>query len=168
MQNDWGFMNIQIREMRPKDADTKGYVHHRTWVETYTGLMEDAFIRKQTLERCQEIAHRWPENTLVAELDGKIVGFCCYNKSEGNRGEITAIYLLKEAQGLGLGRMLMDAGIVRLDGCDPVFLWVLKGNDHAIGFYEHYGFRLDGFSKEHPLGTELRMTYFKTDRCASS
>lgn len=156
-------MDIRIREMCPEDADAKGYVHHRTWAETYTGLIDDAFIRKQTLERCQEIAHRWPENTLVAELDGKIVGFSCYG-AQNAQGEIIAIYLLKEAQDLGLGRKLMDASIARLNNCDSIILWVLKGNDQAIGFYEHYGFRLDGVSKELPIGTELKMTYQNTGR----
>jgi len=103
---------------------------------------------------------------LVAELDGKIVGFSCYG-AQNAQGEIFAIYLLREAQRLGLGRKLMDATIARLDNCDPIILWVLKGNDRAIGFYEHYGFRFDGVVKELPLGTELRMTYPRAD-CRTS
>ena len=152
-------MEIQIREMRPEDADAKGYVHHRSWIETYTGLMEDPFIRRQSLQRCQDAARRWPENTLVAELDGKIVGFCCYCKGDDHSGEIRAIYLLKEAQGKGLGSMLMDAGMAQLGGCDPIILWVLKGNDQAIGFYTHYGFQFDGAYQDTQVGRELRMVY---------
>ena len=72
-----------------------------------------------------------------------------------------AIYVLKEAQGLGIGRKLMDASLERLSVYSTVVLWVLKGNDHAIGFYEHYGFRFDGTSKEISVGTELRMVYHR-------
>ena len=106
------------------------------------------------------IAHRWPENTIVAEMDGKIVGFSCYGKNEAGKNEVFALYLLKEAQGLGIGRKLLDTAIEKLDSAAPVSLWVLKGNSRAIGFYEHYGFQPDGTQQEILLGTpntELRM-----------
>ena len=149
----------EIREMRPEDYDAKGYVHWKSWQETYAGLIEERFILNQSLEKCQNIAHRWPQNTLVADLDGKIVGYSCYGKGEDGSGEVIAIYLLREAQGAGLGRKLMDVAMEQLAGCSPITLWVLRGNDHAIGFYEHYGFRLTGEEKVIPLGTELQMSY---------
>lgn len=155
-------MSIVIREMRPGDYDRKGYVHWKSWQETYTGLIPAAFLAKQTLEKCQNIARQRPENTFVAELDGNIVGFSCYGSSrdaaDANIGEVYAIYILKETQRLGLGRKLMDAAIAKLAGRSPITLWVLKGNDQAIGFYQHYGFRLDDSEKETPMGTVLRMT----------
>ena len=154
-------MNFEFRDMHPEDADSKGYVHWKTWQETYTGLMDEKYLTNHSLKKCQSIAHRWPENTLVAEVDGKIVGFSCYGKDDSGTGEIIAIYLLKEYQGYGLGRKLMNAAIDKLDGCSPIALYVLKGNDNAIGFYEHYGFRFDGTSKEIAVGTELRMVYHK-------
>lgn len=153
-------MNLEIREMGPEDYDRKGYVHWKSWQETYSGLMDERFIANQSLEKCRDIAHRWPQNTFVACLDGEMVGYGCFIKHEDNLGEISAIYLLKEAQGLGIGRKLMDALLEQLTGCGSIFLWVLKGNNHAIGFYEHYGFRLDGAQKDISLGTELRMTYY--------
>ena len=160
-------MELKMREMTPEDADGKGYVHWKSWQETYTGLVDaDYLTSRMTLEKCREIARRWPENTLVAELDGKIVGFSCYyphSKEEiPGCGEVKALYVLKEAQGLGIGRKLMDAALERLSGFDAILLWVLKGNAHAIGFYEHYGFRFDGETAPITLGTpnmELRMVY---------
>lgn len=149
-------MSIVIRPMGLEDADAKGYVHWKSWQETYAGLMPERFLTGQTLEKCRDIARRWPENTLVVESDGTIVGYGCWGR-EAMDGEVIAIYLLKEAQGRGLGQMLMDALLRRLDGCGSIGLWVLKGNDQAIGFYEHYGFRLDGVSKELRIGTELHM-----------
>lgn len=159
-------MKFKIHQMRPEHADGKGYVHWKSWQETYPGLVDAGYLSRLTLEKCQNIAHRWPENTLIAELDGKIVGFACYgNSSEPDMpgcGEVYAVYILKEAQGLGLGRELMDAALEQLAQFDTVFLWVLKRNEPAIGFYSHYGFRFDGTEKEILLGTpntELRMTY---------
>lgn len=150
---------IVIRDMRPEDADAKGYVHWKTWQETYTGLMDEEYLTSQTLDKCQTIARRWPENTLLAEMDDKIVGFSCYGKDNTGTGEVFAIYLLKEAQGHGVGRKLMDATLRQLEDCSSVILWVLEGNDHAIGFYEHYGFRMDGTKQDIPQGTQLRMNY---------
>jgi len=159
-------MRFKIHDMRPEDADGKGYVHWSSWQETYPGLVDAGYLSRLTLEKCQGIAHRWPENTLVAELGGKIVGFACYGESQErdipSHGEVYAIYVLKEAQGLGIGRKLMDAALEKLSRFDTISLWVLKGNGPAIGFYTHYGFRLDGTEKEIVLGTpntELRMTY---------
>ena len=156
-------MNIEIRPQRPEDADAKGYVHWKSWQETYPGLMEERFLINQSLEKCQTIAHRWPENTFVALLNGKVLGFTCYHPYWGddlsNCGEVQAIYVLREAQGLGIGRKLMDAALEALSDYESVALWVLKGNDRAIGFYEHYGFRFDGGEKAAPVGTELRMIY---------
>ena len=150
-------MKPVIRDMGPEDADRKGYVHYASWQETYPGLVDSGYLARLTLEKCRSIAHRWPENTIIAELDGRIVGFSCYGKNEN---EIFALYLLKEAQGLGIGRKLMDAAIEKLDSAGPVFLWVLKGNSRAIGFYEHYGFQPEGTEQAILLGTpntELRM-----------
>ena len=149
-------MYFEIRNMRPEDADGKGYVHWKTWQETYTGLMEEKYLANQTLDKCCAIAHRIPQNTLVAEVEGNIIGFSCYGREDSGAGEIIALYLLKEYQGLGLGRKLMDAAMDRLNGCTPITLYVLKGNDHAIGFYEHYGFCFDGTSQEISVGMVYR------------
>lgn len=160
-------MSIVIREMRPGDYDQKGFVHWKSWQETYAKLVDAEYLsHRVTLEKCREIAHKWPQNTFVAELDGKVVGFSCYGAFDMDplprHGEVMALYVLKEAQGLGIGRKLMDAAIEKLSDYRKIHLWVLKGNDRAIGFYAHYGFRLDGVSKKIKLGapnTELRMVY---------
>ena len=156
-------MNIEIRAQRPEDAEDKGYVHWKSWQETYAGLMPNELVTGRTLESRQELARKYPENTFVALLNGKVIGFSCYHAYWGDDlsgcGEVQAIYVLQETQGLGIGRKLMDAAIEALSDYDTVALWVLKGNDQAIGFYEHYGFRFDGGEKLAPVGTELRMIY---------
>ena len=158
-------MELIIREQRPEDADGKGYVHWKSWQETYFGLMHEEDITRRTLESRQKIAREHPENTFVALLDGKVVGFSCYHPYYGDDlpgwGEVQALYILKEAQGLGLGRKLMDAAMDALSDYGSIALWVLKGNEQAIGFYQHYGFRLDGAETELPYGTCLRMAYIR-------
>lgn len=156
-------MQLEIREMLPEDYDQKGYVHWKSWQETYTGLITPEELAKCTLEKCQNNARRWPENTLIATLDGRVVGFVCHTVYRGDDlptcGEVQAIYILEEAQGLGIGRKLMEAALEKLANYDTIALWVLQGNDHAIGFYQHFGFIPDGVSAKLSIGTELRMLY---------
>ena len=145
--------NLLIRPMVPEDADAKAYVHYTSCLETYTGLMDPEFLAASTLDKYHAIALRFLATTLVAELDGRIVGFGCWTPD----GEISALYILQEAQGYGIGRRLLEAMLERLSDCEQVRLEVLEGNDRAIGFYEHMGFRLDGirylsrFSAVHPV-----------------
>jgi len=153
-------MNAVIRDMRPMDMDEKSYVHWKSWHETYPGIMADVQLAQHTLEKCKKITKQWPEHTLVADLDGKIVGFSVYTLRRSSEcATIAALYVLKEAQGLGIGRKLLDEVIQQLGTDEPIVLWVLKGNDHAIGFYRHYGFQFDGVVENTPAGTEYRMRY---------
>ena len=141
-----------IRDMTEADIAGKGYVHYQSWRETYTGLMDERILASHSLERCQETARRRPENTLVVldrENGDRVAGFACFLPearefaSVPDASEIVAFYLLAEYQGLGLGRRLMEACLERLSRPRTV-LFVLKGNEKAIGFYEHMGFRLIG------------------------
>lgn len=62
----------------------------------------------------------------------------------------------------------MNAAMEKLSDYPQVAVWVLKGNEKAIRFYERYGFRADGTEAEILLttpNTELRMIY---DRSAQS
>ncbi len=151
---------LTIREMLPEDAEATGYVHYTSWLESYSGLVDSDFLSRTSPERSREMTLCCWDRTLVAQLDGEIVGFCCYGMNQSGRPEIFGLYLLKKAQGLGIGRNLLDAAVQKLPPEGPVYLWVLEGNSHAIGFYEQYCFRLNGIRQEITLGTpnaELRM-----------
>lgn len=158
-----------IRDMTPEHCDSKGYVHYKSWQETYRGLLDDRILDRQTLENCQISANRYPQNTLVL-LDrnrrDRVVGFACYIAeardffSVSGASEVMAIYLLEQYKGLGLGRRLMEACLERLPHPSVVLL-VLEGNTRAIGFYEHMGFRLTGHRRTERISgaemTELEM-----------
>ena len=161
-------MDLVIRPMTLDDADAKGYVHWKSWKDTYAGLIDQNYLNNLDLAQRQKWARDYPENTSVAVLNGKVVGFSCYGATRDEDlpgcGEVYAIYLLQEAQGLGIGKKLMDAAFAHLKEYRTVAIWVLKGNEKAIGFYEHYGFRFDGTAKAYKqLGTELRMLYTKSE-----
>ena len=146
-----GTPGFQVRSMAsPADREGKAYVHYTAWIETYTGLMDQRILDGRSLERCRAITEEHPENTLVLlDRDGQVAGFACYVPrardfvSVPEAAEISALYLLSAYQGLGLGRMLLEACLARL-ARPRVALFVLQGNEKAVGFYEHMGFSMTG------------------------
>ena len=146
------------------EIDGKGYVHYKTVREAYEALLPAEYLERQTLEKCISAARAYPQNTLVAKDGERVVGFCCFNEcqDEGmeNVGEVFALYVLAEYYGKKIGYELMTAAIENLSVYDRISVWVLKGNERAINFYQKYGFRFDGTEAEIKLGeprTKLRM-----------
>lgn len=154
--------DLIIRKATTEDANGKGYVHYKSWTETYTGLFPDEVMEKITFERSVKLAKEHPENTYVAIVDHKIVGFACYLESRDtdlkNAGEIMAIYILNDFKHMGIGKALMKACYKELSKFKIISLWVLENNKEAIGFYEHEGFNKDGHSKLTYSKKTLRMT----------
>ena len=139
------------------DKNGKGYVHWKSWHETYTGLIDPAYMERITLEKCVDMAHRWPQNMMVAKDGDRVIGFVGYGEHCDDAltdcGEVFAIYVLAECYGQKVGYALMNAAVEKLATYKKIAVWVLKGNDRAIKFYERYGFRFDGTEKEVNLGT---------------
>jgi len=156
-----------IKEMESEEEiNGKAYVHYKTWHETYTNLVDFAYMEGVTLEKCITIAHKWPENILVAKDGDKVIGFVGYGAYHDDtlpgHGEVFAIYVLEEYHGLKVGYALMNAALDKLSDYNKIAVWVLKGNEKAIRFYERYGYRFDGTEAEIKLGTpntEQRMIY---------
>ena len=136
-------MALIIRDMEARDFEGKARVHLLSWQETYAGLVDQSFLDALSCEKCLDITRRFPQNTLVAELDGEIVGFAAYGacRHEGleNYGEVYALYVLKARQSRGIGRALMAACMGRLSA-------TCRG---AVG--------TDGQPKRRPLLPPLRL-----------
>jgi len=144
-------MAYSIRSAEVEDADAIARVHVTSWRETYRGLMPDDVLDSLSIERRSE---QW-KNTLadptdayhhmfVAEAKRGIVGFANFGKERENdeiyRGELFAIYILREFQGRGLGRDLVEEvanGLLEL-GVLSMLVWVLSDNP-ARKFYERLG-----------------------------
>lgn len=143
--------NPVIRKATYEDAEGKGYVHYKSWIETYTGLFPNDIMEKISLERSIKSAKEHPENTYVAIVNQKIIGFACYLETRdedlNDTGEIMAIYVLKEYKNLGIGKELMKACYKELSHYNCIVLWVLECNEQAIGFYQSQGFVKDGRKK---------------------
>lgn len=91
------------------EKEGKAFVHWVSWQATYGKLLDRDFMATYTLGKCRHWAYAYPDNTLVAKLADKVLGFVCYGKSsdQASTGEIFAPYLLPEYQGQGIGYDLL-------------------------------------------------------------
>jgi mycothiol synthase len=92
------------------------------------------------------IAQSWfdPSGFFLAERDGEILGFHWTKMlaSSPGAGEVYVIGVVPGAQGIGLGKVLLDVGLEHLrgNGVRHVSLYVEADNTSAIGLYEQRGF----------------------------
>ena len=99
--------------------------------------------------------------TWVAEADGRLLGYAhvgpCklpHPEAEPGAGELYQLYARRAAQGLGLGRQLLDIALDHLAEArpGPVWLGVWSGNLKAQAVYAKRGFRKVG-DYRFPVGT---------------
>lgn len=158
-------MDIIIKQMESdEEIRGKAYVHWRSWQDAYSGLVDRNYLDNLTIEKCTDIAYRWPNGLLVAKENDTVIGFVgygpCRDDALPETGEVFAIYVLKEYYGKKAGHALMCAALEKLSEYKRIAVWVLEGNHRAIRFYEKCGFRFDGTKKQIKLGTvntEIRM-----------
>ena len=150
-------MDVIIKPME-SDSEIKGkaYVHWKAWQDAYSGLIDQAYLDNLTIEKCTNMAYRWPDNLLIAKENDKVIGFVGYGvcRDDPFAGEIFAIYILKEYYDKKIGYALMCAALEKLSDYRKICVWVFEGNHRAIKFYEKCGFQFDGTRKQIKLGTE--------------
>ena len=96
---------------------------------------------------------------LVAELDGKVVGYVGMNLISGE-GEITNLAVTEGARGKGVATRLIDA-LCKTDGLTRLMLEVRVSNAPARTLYEKCGFTVDGIRKNfysHPREDAVLMS----------
>jgi GNAT superfamily N-acetyltransferase len=141
-------MQFSIRKATVEDAAAIAFVHVESWRSTYAGTLPEAFLASLCVaERCAlwKAAIEAGEAVLfVAERGREIRGFACAGKLRaaigGYDAELYAIYLLREFQGQGMGRRLLQgaAEALRGQGFTSLAVWVLAENP-AVSFYRHLG-----------------------------
>ena len=157
--------SVVIRAATLGDATGCGFVHHTSWVETYSGLLPAAHWESDTLERRTQTWRRWLDGgaqVTVAEVGGQVVGFAVEGtgRQVGDHQpvrdrELYSLYVLAAHHGTGIGQALLDT--VLAPGT-PAQLWVAESNPRARRFYERNGFLPDGarFVDEHLDLAEVR------------
>ena len=152
--------SLVLRQANSSDADEIARIHIKTWQSAYLGMIPDSYLQNLDVD---QRARNWVQilessiqgnQTIVAEIDGAIVGFIGVGPSreltEFNLGEVHAIYVDPNHQKLGVGSNLMKEGIRILK--DQKFrgamLWVLDQNFQTRTWYESRGWKSNGKSKK--------------------
>jgi len=134
------------------------WVRVASWRAGYAGLVPDSELaaigEPDRLDLWVErMATSTEVSTLVALLDGEVIGFAAYGAERSDlapavagRGEVFALYVHPDRWGTGAGHALMTSARAALGarGYDAVSVWVLEGNARGIAFYERQGFRATG------------------------
>ncbi|MGI5125657.1 N-acetyltransferase family protein [Pseudonocardia sp. CA-107938] len=158
---------MQIRDATVADADAIARVHVASWQAAYRGLLPDAVldglsVAESTQNWAERLAGTQPGAHILVVEDEGVIGFAAFGtRPEGAPGErhLWAMYLDPAQWGRGAGRPLHAAMVDRMHaaGVHSATLWVLRGNERAIRFYERAGWSFDGTSKLEvgPGGVEL-------------
>ncbi len=138
---------IEIRWAQLEDVRDLGFVHSVSYRAAYKGIIPEEYLNLYTpIERERYYYNaliQGTEQIAIILVDNKAVG-CLILKAcsdidlQQSAGEISAIYLLPNCMGMGLGKHLLNWGINKLKelGYGIAVLWVLKDNKNAIRFYE--------------------------------
>lgn len=158
-------MKIRVRHALPDDAFDIAALDVATWRIAYRGLMPDGYLEALSVE---EKTESWRANlekhqalalkrALVAESDGRIVGYARVGPVEDQGKKVGLLYLLyvsPEHWNKGVGKMLLDDAMEDLVdlGQHEAILWVLRDNTRGRRFYEARGWSADGRSSSEDYG----------------
>ncbi len=147
---------IFVRPAVDHDAERLAEIHVAAWQATYRGIMTDERLDGMSVERATS---NWRRNItdpangtehLVVVHDDLPVGFAIFGPAPDDcapdTGQLYALNLHPDWWAKGLGSTLFRASEQRLAalGYARAFLWVAKGNERAISFYNKRGWFDDG------------------------
>lgn len=142
---------ITIRKAILSDAKGIAKVHVDSWKTTYANIISNEYLSNLSYERREKMWTNGIPNggVYVAEShEGRIIGFSTGGKERsgnynGYDGELFAIYVLKEYQGKGIGKALIQPVIDDMKGMGlhSMLVLVLKDNTSRL-FYESLGGRI--------------------------
>jgi L-amino acid N-acyltransferase YncA len=138
---------ISVRPATEQDASAISHIHVQTWLTTYAGIVPQDYLSSLNEAERVPVWRQWLVQDIqayVAELDGEVVGFACGGQIRETLreydAELFAIYVLKRAQGFGIGTALLGslAASLTARGFTSMVAWCLQDNPSA-GFYGKTG-----------------------------
>ncbi len=139
---------ILIRKAEIDDAAGIAKVHVDSWRTTYKGIVPDTFLDDLSYEQREPTWKKGikENNVYIAENEnGQVIGFSAGGKErtgkyEAYAGELYAIYILREYQGKGIGRLLVQSVVDDLKdkNLNSMLIWAIEENP-ACRFYETLG-----------------------------
>ena len=137
---------IQLKKATVRDLPTIQEIAHKTWGPTYTHIigqeqvdyMLDQMYNLKALQAQMAQGHQF-----FIAADSRELGFAAFSRNEEDAFHLHKLYVLPEAHGKGVGKLLMNAVVdkVRAEGGRYLRLNVNRYN-RAKDFYEYVGFKI--------------------------
>ena len=132
---------VHLRPYRPGEDDDEFL---RVNNASFADHPEQGGWDHATLEERRRRTWFDPEGFILAWRGERLLGFHWTKLHRGRVpvGEVYVLGVAPDAQGLGLGRVLLDAGLAHLHdrGCREAILYVDGANTSAVGLYNAAGF----------------------------
>ena len=127
---------LNVRRMLVSDGDVIAHLEEQTFSDAWS---KNSIL--ETLGNAQAFI-------LVAEREDKIVGYCIvyYVLDEAEIARIAVDSSLRR-QGVGREILLETCRVCKELGMERLLLDVRESNETARGFYENFGFAVDGIRK---------------------
>jgi len=138
-------MNLRLRPIAPEDNATLATIIRTTLLE-FGAAHPGTVYYDPTTDALFELFQTKGSAYNVAELDGKLVGGGGIFPTEGlppDTCELVKMYLLPEARGTGLGKLLIETALSAAAnlGYRKVYLETMPELKNALKVYEKFGFR---------------------------
>lgn len=161
-----------IRRCELSDLAALQVLAYRTYDETFRSMNPpetmDAYLGGAFATERMEAELRNPDSAFFFLYhDDSLAGYLKLNEKQAQTDfrdkdwlEIERVYVKKEFQGLGLGKLLVAKGIeaAQEKGKPAVWLGVWEKNEKAIAFYRKVGFRIVG-THDFIMGEERQRDY---------
>jgi ribosomal protein S18 acetylase RimI-like enzyme len=142
---------FEIRAARPEDTPEIARIHVDAWRDAYAALLPADYLARLNpkIEAARWSRSSRVESTLVADVDGDVVGYAIIGPARHREtawGEIYALYVETDWREQGIGRALIEESFrrFRARGFPGAVVWCLEGNAAAIGFYRRCGGKMLG------------------------
>jgi ribosomal protein S18 acetylase RimI-like enzyme len=141
---------ITFEKLKESEISKIQSLAHKTWWETYKGILKDGEI--------EFMLRNWYSDDYLlndllvnkrkyylVKIGSQEVGFFSFGLESSSQSmmRLGRIYILKETQGRGVGRKIIDFVENRIKdcNCDQIILNVHAEND-AVEFYKKVGFKV--------------------------
>jgi ribosomal protein S18 acetylase RimI-like enzyme len=143
---------IEVRPARRNDASKLSVFFTQAWSEAgpealgFTGATDESIKEIASEEFLSKRLASPLAQIVVAEIDGRVVGFASLRKSGEREAELSGIVVLESETGSGIGTRLMrkTVDLAKRRGFRTVVVKTEVNNARAIGFYRRVGFTESG------------------------
>ena len=142
-------MKIRYENATENDAYGIAYVSAHSWKETYSGLLPNEYLDNRIvdisnkIEKTKKFLKSFDGKYIVAKDNDKVVGILAFGPAKEEKykeyGHLEAIYVLKDYQGIGIGKELFKNAVDGLKkmGYSKMYLECMVGNK-TLDFYKKY------------------------------